>query len=62
MGNSVEYISYNCVLFSYSQGRAESGGIASFANFSSQYCREFHGKQDLFEINLLQLSTHPQHS
>jgi len=29
MGKSVEYISYNCVLFSYSQGRAESGGIAS---------------------------------
>jgi len=31
MGNSVECISYNynCVLFSYSQGRAESGGIAS---------------------------------
>jgi len=28
MGNSVEYISYTCVLFSYSQGRAESGGIA----------------------------------
>jgi len=28
MGNSVEYISYvACVLFSYSQGRAESGGI-----------------------------------
>ena len=27
MGNSVEYISYTCVLFSYSQGRAESGGI-----------------------------------
>jgi len=29
MGNTVEYISYTCVLFSYSQGRAESGGIAS---------------------------------
>jgi len=29
MGNSVEYISYNCVLFSYSQGCAETGGIAS---------------------------------
>jgi len=29
MGSSVEYISYNCVLFSYSQGRAENGGIAS---------------------------------
>jgi len=29
MDNSVEYISYNCVLFSYSQGRAESRGIAS---------------------------------
>jgi len=31
MGNSVECIicDYNCVLFSYSQGRAESGGIAS---------------------------------
>jgi len=28
MGNSFEYISYTCVLFSYSQGRAESGGIA----------------------------------
>jgi len=25
MGNSVEYITYNCVLFSYSQRRAESG-------------------------------------
>jgi len=31
MGNSVEYISYNCVLFSYSQfqGRAMSGGTVS---------------------------------
>jgi len=29
MGNSVEYISYNCVFFSYSQGHAESGCIAS---------------------------------
>jgi len=31
MGNSVECISYNynCVLFSYSQGHAESGVIAS---------------------------------
>jgi len=29
MGNSVEYFSYNFVLFSYSQGRADSGGIAS---------------------------------
>jgi len=29
MGNSVGYIGYNSVLFSYSQGRAESGGIAS---------------------------------
>jgi len=29
MDNSVEYISYNIVLFSYSQGRAESGDIAS---------------------------------
>jgi len=31
MGNSVECISYiyNCVLFSYSQGRAEDGGIVS---------------------------------
>jgi len=28
MGNNVEYISYTCVFFSYSQGRAESGGIA----------------------------------
>jgi len=27
MGNSVEYISYTCVLLSYSQGRAESEGI-----------------------------------
>jgi len=27
MGNSVEHISYTCVLFSYSQGRVESGGI-----------------------------------
>jgi len=53
MGNSVECISYNCVLFSCSQGLAESGGIASpvlskerqrgGANFSSQYHREFHG-------------------
>jgi len=25
MGNNVEYISYNCVLFSYSQGHAERG-------------------------------------
>jgi len=31
MGNIVECISYNynCKLFSYSQGRTESGGIAS---------------------------------
>jgi len=29
MGNSIEYISYNCVFFSYSQGHTESGGIAS---------------------------------
>jgi len=29
MGNSVDYISYNCVFFSYSQRRVESGGIAS---------------------------------
>jgi len=32
MGNSAEYISYNCVLFSYSHllpGTPESGGIAS---------------------------------
>jgi len=29
MGNNVEYINYTCVLFSYSQGRAESGSIAS---------------------------------
>ena len=53
MGNSVEYISCNCVLFSYSQGRAEIGGIASpvlskgrqrgGVNFSLQYHREFHG-------------------
>ena len=53
MGNSVEYISYTCILFSYSQGRAETGGIASLffqkggnggrANFSSQYHGEFHG-------------------
>jgi len=28
MGNRVEYISYTCVLFRYSQGRTESGGIA----------------------------------
>jgi len=28
MGNSIEYITINCVLFSYSQGRAASGGIA----------------------------------
>jgi len=53
MGNNVEYISYNCVLFSYSQGHAErgallplsfqKGGNGSRANFSSQYHREFHG-------------------
>jgi len=53
MDNSVEYISYYRVLFSYSQGRAESGGLlplffqkggkGSGANFSSQYHREFHG-------------------
>jgi len=55
MGNSVECISYNynCVLFSCSQGRAESGGLLPLffqmggngggANFSSQYHREFHG-------------------
>jgi len=53
MSNSVEYFGYNCVLFSYSQGRAESGGIASpilskgrqrgGANFSSQYHWEIHG-------------------
>ena len=51
MGNSVEYISCNYGLFSYSQGRAESGCIASpvlskgrqrgGANFSSQYHRNF---------------------
>jgi len=53
MGNSVEYFSYNCVLFSYSQGRAESGALLPLffqkggkgggANFSSQYQRELHG-------------------
>jgi len=53
MGNSVEYISYTCVLFSYSQGRAESGALLPLffhqggngggANFSSQYHWEFHG-------------------
>jgi len=29
MGNSVEYIIYNCVLFSYSQGHVESEGFVS---------------------------------
>ena len=55
--------------FSYSQGHAESGGLASPVlskgggdNFSSQYHMEFHGQQDLVETNLLQLFTHPQHS
>jgi len=53
MGNSIEYISYTCVLFSYSQGRAETGallplffkkgGNGGVANFSSQYHWEFHG-------------------
>ena len=53
MGNSVEYISYNCVFFSYSQGHAESGGIASLffqkgvngggAIFLTQYHGEFRG-------------------
>jgi len=27
MGNSVEYISYDCVLFSYSQGRRREGAL-----------------------------------
>jgi len=53
MGNSVENISYTCVLFSHSQGCAESAGLLLLffqkagneggANFSSQYLREFHG-------------------
>jgi len=30
MDNSVVYISHNCVLFSYSQGRAESRDTCSF--------------------------------
>jgi len=29
IANGQQRISYNCVLFSYSQGRAECGGIAS---------------------------------
>jgi len=74
MGNSVEYSSCNCVLFSYSQGRTGSGGIASPVLSKGKqrarsklfitvlYHREFHGKQDLVETNLLQLFTHPQHS
>jgi len=55
MGNNVECISYiyNCVLFSYSQGRTESGGLLPLffqkggngcgPNLSSQYHKEFHG-------------------
>jgi len=53
MGNSIEYISCNCVLFSYSQGRAEceallppflqNGSNWGGTNFSSQYHGEFHG-------------------
>jgi len=74
MGNSVEYTSYYCVVFSYSQGHAESGGIASPVLSEGKqrarnqlfitvlYHREFHGKQDLVETNLLQLFTYPQHS
>jgi len=27
MGNSIEYISYNCVLFGYSQGRRRAGTL-----------------------------------
>jgi len=51
MGNSVEYISYTCVLFSDSQGRAESGallpvffqkgGNGGAANFSSPIIGNF---------------------
>ena len=74
MGNSAEHFSHNCILFSYSQGRAESGALLPLffqkggkragANFSSQYHRELHGWQDLVRTNLLQLFTHaqPQHS
>ena len=40
----------------------QKGGDGDGANFSSQYHREFHGKQELVETNLLQLLTYPQHS
>jgi len=40
----------------------QKGGNGGGANFSSQYHREFHGKHDLAETNLLQLFTNPQHS
>jgi len=67
MGSSVEYISYNCVLLSYSQGprRAvalrgkflplffQKGSNRGGANFSSQHHKGFHGLQDLVETNFL---------
>jgi len=31
MGNSVEYINSNCVLFRYSQGREECGALLPFS-------------------------------
>ena len=51
MGHSVEYVSYNCVTFSYSQGRSgvlvplffQKGSNGGGANVSSQYHREFNG-------------------
>jgi len=41
----------------------QKGSNGCGANFSSQYHREFHEKQDLLvEANILQLLTHPQYS
>jgi len=68
MGNSVEYINYTCALFSYSQGRAKSEGIATpvLSKGRQQWELTFHhsiiGKFMVNMIWLKQLFTHPQHS
>jgi len=57
MGSSVEYISYNCVLFRYSQGRAESGGIA-LPVLSRRRQRELtfhHSTIGNFMVNMIEL-------
>jgi len=43
MGNSVEYISYNCVIFSYSHGSAERGAL-----FPCSFEREATGAEVTF--------------